>query len=368
MAVRAKAVLQALTQCHSGIVRAADTDAAVKLLHSMHMRNGLIGELRERLYAMADINQVVIECEGNRFNLIATPEALASEAGNTTKEGGTDVPTPRGARKTTYARTGDGKDLPAYLRDEHVGPVLVSYKDPEAGEAIATAAELILEELVKNGKQRHGRDELLATIQALLLPLYDGKVEVAQTLAMPLLCFLVDNGHAKRVNVPGRRNEIVIEIVLPQAGDVEVVEAAAQAEIDPVELLSRLAPELEAARTRLAEQERLLESSVDPETVARITAKGEELQAENEGLRRELEAAAAEKEQIAVDNKKHVATIRSEHRAAMAKLRKEHEAALAGIQQKLDAALAEKAELEKAAQRRAMSPELQRRVEKLLGQ
>lgn len=368
MAVKAKAVLQVLNQCHSGIVRAADTDAAVKLLHSMHMRNGLLGELRERLHAMADINQVVIECAGSRFNLIATPEALANEAGDTTKEGGTDVPTPHGARLTTRARTAEGRDLPAYLRDEHVGPVLVSYKDLEVGEAIADVAELIFEELVRADKQRYGRNELLAMIQALLLPLYDGKVEVAQTLAMPLLSFLVDNGHAKRVKVPGRRNEIVIEIVLPQAGDVEVVEVAAQVELDPIELLSRLAPELEAARARLAEMELLLESSVDPETVAKITAKAEELQGKNEGLRRDLEAAATEKEQIVAANNARVAKVRSEHSAALAALRKEHAANLASVQQKLDTALAEKAELEEAAQRRAMSPELQRRVKKLLEQ
>jgi hypothetical protein len=349
-------------------MRAVDADAAVKLLHSMRVRSGLIGELRERLHAMADANQVVIECEGNRFNLIATPEALANEAGDTTKEGGTEVPTPRGARKTTYARTGDGKDLPAHLQDKHVGPLSVTYKDPEAGEAIATAAALVFEELVKAGKHRYGRNELLAMIQALLLPLYYGKVEVAQTLAMPLLCFLVDNGHAKRVNVPGRRDEIVIEIVLPQAGDVEVAEVTAQVELDPIELLSRLAPELEAARAQLAEMELLLESSVDPETVAKITAKAEELQGKNEGLRRDLETAAAEKERIAAANSARVAKIRSEHSTALAALRKEYAANLASVQQKLDAALAEKAELEKAAQRRAMSPELQRRVEKLLEQ
>jgi len=370
MAVRSKVVLQVLNQCHGGILRAVDTDAATKLLRSMHMRDGLRSELCERLVEMADTNQVVISCEGNRFNLIATPEALAAEA-DATDEGSTTVPTPRGARLTTRARTGDGKDLPAHLRDEHVGPLLVRYKDPEAGEAIATAAELVFEEAGKSGKRRYGRDELLATIQGLLLPLYDDKAEVAQTLAMPVLGFWVDNGFAKRVNVPGpgrRRDEIIIELALPETAEAEVAEVASSAGRDPIELLALLAPQLEAAKARVTELEQLVEGAVDPEVVAKIVAKAEELQRDKEGLQRELQDAGTEKERIVAAHKGQVTKLRTDHRAALTKLRGEHEAALAALQQKLDAALAENEQLQSAAQRRNLPPELQRQVDKLLGQ
>jgi len=359
-----------LNQCHGGILRAADTDAAIKLLRSMRVRDGLIAALREQLHVMADACQVIVECEGNRFNLIATPEALATEAG-VTNEGSTTVPTPRGARLTTRARTGDGKDLPAYLRDEHVGPVRVSYKDPKAGEAIATAAALVFEEAGKSGKRRYGRDELLAIIQGLLMPLYDEKAEAAQALAMPVLTFWVDNGFAKRVNVPGpgrRRDEIIIELALPETAEAEAPEVASSVGSDPIELLALLAPQLEVAKARVAELERLVEGAVDPETVARITAKAEELQRDKEGLQRELQDASTEKERIAAAHKGQVTKLRSDHRAALTKLRGEHEAALATLQQKLDAALAENEQLQTAAQRRSLPDDLQRRVEKLLGQ
>lgn len=368
MAVRPKDVQQTLTRCYGGVLRAVDRDVAAKLLRAMGMYTGL-DELRNTLHAMAGTNQLVIKCEGNRFTLIAIPQALVAEAGNT-EEGGAEVPTPRGARKTTYARTGDGKDLPAHLGDKHVGPLHVRYMDSEAGEGIATAAELVFDEIIKGGKCRYGRDELLGAIRGLLLPLYDGKAEAAQTLAMPVLSLWVDNGQAKRVAVPGRgrREEIVIEILPPKAEVCEVAEAAVSVTSDPIELLARLAPELEQARARLKELERRVECAVDPETVARITAKGEELQADKERLQRELEAAGTEKARIIAAHSGQMTKLRTEHRDAQAKLRKEHAAALAELQQKLDAALAEKVELQTAAEQRSLPADLQRRVSKLLGE
>jgi hypothetical protein len=366
MAIRPKAVLQTLDRCHGGVLRAAGTDAAAKLLRSMRMREGLVGELRERLHEMADANEVVIECEGNRFDLIATPEALENTA-NDTKDGEDSMIAPAGQRRTTSPRDGQGRELPSRLRNKDVGPVLTTYKNEEVGEAIATAAELVREELVKSGKQRHGRDELLATIQGILLPLYDGKAEVAQTLAMPVLSFLVDNGHAKRVSVPrGRHDEIVIEILLPEPPAAEEPKAAVRQEFDPVEMLALLAPELEAARLRITELETLAENAVSPDTVARITERAEELQSENEDLRRKLEEAADEKEKILAAQKERLTKARTDHTASLAKLRKEGERTVASVRKELETALSANASLEAAAQKRALPPELQRRVEKLL--
>lgn len=369
MAMRPRDVQQTLVQRYGGVLRAVDRDVAAKLLRAMGMHTGL-DELRNTLHTMAATNQLVVECEGNRFTLIATPEALAAEAGNT-EEGGTEVPTPRGARKTTYARTGDGKDLPAHLSDKHVGPLHVRYMDPEAGEGIVAAADLVFDEIIKGDKCRYGRDELLGAIQGLLLPLYDGKVEAAQLVAMPVLSSWVDNGRAKRVPVPGRGrrdDEIVIELLPPKAEVYEVAEAAASVSSDPIELLARLAPELEEARARLRELERLVECAVDPKTVARITAKAEELQGDKERLQRELDAAGTEKARITAAHNGQVTKLRTEHSAALATLREGHAATLAELQQKLDTALAEKAELETAAQQRSLPRDLQRRVDKLLAQ
>ncbi len=369
MTIRPKAVLQVLNRDFGGVMRATGAeDLCTKLLRSMRQRNGLVRELREHITAMSETNQLVTECdERGKFCLIAVPEALEAQTTADAKEG-TDMPAPAGQRKTTYARDGQGHELPAHLGPNHVGPLTVTYKDPEAGEAIATAAELVREELVKSGKSRHGRDELLATIQGLLLPLYDGKAEVAQTLAMPVLCFLVDNGYAKRVPIPGqRRNEIVIEIILPEAVEAEAPPTAARQDFDPIEMLARLAPELEAARERLAVLEPLVENAVDPDTVARITGRAEEIQGENEELRRKLEAAGVEKEQILDAQKTRLARVRSDHTTALGKLRKEHETAMAALRKELEIALTDKAALEAAQQKRALPADLQRRVEKLLG-
>lgn len=369
MAIRPKAVLQALQDHHGGVLRAAGTDAAVKLLRSMRKRDGLVSELREHLHVMAEMGQIVIECQGIRFDLIAIPDALAALNVTDTKEGEHPMIAPAGRRKTTYARDGQGRELPSHLRDKDVGELTVTYKNPEAGEAIATAAELVREELVKDcSKLRHGREELLATIQALLLPLYDGKAEVAQALAAPVLGFLFDNGHAKRVPVPGRHREFVIEIVLAEVVEVDEPEPVAQTEFDPIEMLARLAPELETARGRLAELETLLENAVDPNTVAKITERAEEIQAENEGLRRKLDAAGAEKTQILEAQKARLAKIRTDFQATLDKLHREHETAMAALRKEMETALAAKAALEATAQqRRGLPPDLQRRVEKLLG-
>lgn len=369
MAIRPRAVLAALKQQpHNGILRAAGTDAAVKLLHSMGLRGGLLGELRERLNEMSETGEIVIECEGNRFNLIALPDALKNTTDGT-NDGSKSVIAPPGQRKTTAARDGEGHELPAHLGPEHVGPLTLSYKNQLAGEAIAAAADLVREEIVKCGKLRYGREELLTAIRAYLLPLYDEKVEVAETLAGPVLSYLLSSGHAKRVPVPGRQNDSVIEIVLP--GTVEPAEKESAIEavqaLGPIEALTRLVSELEAARQQIADLEARVENTVSIEVVAELTERAESLQTEKESLQRKLDDAAKEKDKLITGHRQQSSKMQRTHASALTKLREENALALADLSEKLRVALSENTSLKQQAAQRAMPEELQRRVDKILG-
>ena len=383
MAIRSRAVLTALNQRpHNGVLRAAGTDAAVKLLRSMSLRDGLVGELRERLHEMADAGQIVIECEGNRFDLIATPEAL-NDTTDDTKDGTEDMIAPAGQRATTSARDGEGHPLPAYLGPEHVGPLTITRRN-QAGkvdEAIAAAAELVYDELVKSGKQRYGRDELLIIIQAHLQPLYDGKEEVAGAMAGPVLSHLQCSSRANLVPVPRRRGEFVVEIVVvePVQAEEPQPKTAAVSELDPIEVLTRLVPELEAARLRITELEATVEGAVSPDMVAQLIEKAEGLQAEKEDLQRQLDEAGTEKEallqrleteksELRTGQRKRLRELRAEHDAVLARIREENARALSELREKLEAALSENASLKAAAAQKPTLPEdLRRRADKLLG-
>lgn len=371
MAIRPNAVLTALGQRpHNGVLRTVGTDAAVKLLRSMSLRNGLIGELRERLHELSDRGEIVIDCEGNRFELIALPDALEDTVTDT-KDEESPMIAPAGQRKTTYARDGEGRELPSHLGPQHVGPITITYKDQVAGEGIAAAADLVYEELVKCSKLRYGRDELLAAVQVHLLPLYDDKTEVAVAMGGPVLSYLLSCGRAKRVPVPGRRNEFVIELIVVDQVEAEVespeVAVTAVPEFDPIEVLTRLVPELEEARRRITELEVLVEGAISVEVVTELTERAEGLQAEKEEFQRKLDAAGAEKTKILAGQRERLGKVRRDHESALTKLREENARSLAAVRRELEVALQENSSLKAQAAQRAMPEDLRRRVDKVLG-
>lgn len=371
MAIRPNAVLTALSQRpHNGVLRTVGTDAAVKLLRSMGLRNGLIGELRERLHELSDRGEIVIDCEGNRFELIALPDALEDTVTDT-KDVENPMIAPAGQRKTTYARDGEGRELPSHLGPQHVGPLTITYKDQVAGEGIAAAADLVYGELVKCSKLRYGRDELRAAVRAYLLPLYDDKSEVAEAMGAPVVSHLLGCGRAKRVPVPGRRNEFVIELVVVDPIDAEIgspeVTVEAVPELDPIEVLTRLVPELEEARRRIIELEALVNSAISVEVVTELTERAEGLQAEKEELQRKLDAAAVEKTKILAGQRERLGKVRRDHESALATLREENARGLAAVRRELEATLQENNALKEQAAQRVMPEDLRRRVDKVLG-
>ncbi|EDK72547.1 hypothetical protein TM7_0321 [candidate division TM7 genomosp. GTL1] len=246
MVIESDKIIAVVTKRYGGTVNITRRPDTIKdILRALGLpdtqRNAFLSCLKQ----MGNAGLLIVKWQGNRLMSIKLPEAVEYPQPDPTGNGGNSMATPRGARKTTYPRRGDGTDLPARLSDSMVGPVSVRREDDAVSEAVQTAADLALESLVNTRKTKFNLQEVRETIRALLSELYEGQSEVVAALKTPVLEAMIGHKYLRRLPRPG--SEIVLyELVRAEPVPKELTQTEAIERL--VEMVKKLEGELADAR------------------------------------------------------------------------------------------------------------------------
>jgi hypothetical protein len=288
----------------------------------------------ELLERMDDANELVLERNEQWYvTMIALPDSLPTPA----KEE-TEVPAPRGMNKTVAARSGDGKELPSHLPDDMVGPVETTYSSEEAGKEIEATARLVLEGLVKEGKARISREQLLAEIRGVVQTLHTGQgtltAAVIDAISLQVLGWLCDNKHIRRED--RREKGALYNVQLPQTLKPTAVaqpiltkdEAIAQL-MERVRVLNGQLEEEKATSANLQRQlDEFEKQQITPALFQQLLARAEQQQKAINELQRQIKDANAA-------HQKEIRELKQGHEHTLEALRETHRSELTTASRKL---------------------------------
>lgn len=338
--IRTRAILKTLKEKHGGRLEAVGrTDIIVVLCRSLNLTDNMRRFLRTKLITLGDEGKLVIEREGYMFNLVALPGADQVESTDTDDEKAEDtgMPAPKGQHNTKSPRTGEGVLLPTELPDEMVGELHVRTVNDAT---VDTVADLAYEELCKAGNRRITKDKVVEIIVAVLVATYGEDAKEVDALKTPVFDRMVCIQLLHRVD--SKSQACVYDVRLPATAPRTPEEAIAQL-MEAAEGFKRKAEVLQAENAELQSQQ---VNIVDPAKLEKLVTNLEDASTANETLRQQL----AEKE------------------AAVEALRHTHQEELRQLNETLAQAQIRINTLEgQLRQRNQIDPELEQRMNKLLG-